>query len=124
MSNDLSLSKCGVVLVTASSQTEAQAIARALVQEKLAACVSITAIESVYRWQGQVHQEPEWQLVIKTDLANYAGLEARIQTLHSYAVPEIIAIPIVAGAPPYLAWIAEQTQSSIAGAQTPPTAEG
>ncbi|MBW4552277.1 MAG: divalent-cation tolerance protein CutA [Aphanocapsa sp. GSE-SYN-MK-11-07L] len=116
MSNDLSLPRCGVVLVTASSQIEAQAIARALVQEKLAACVSITAIESVYRWQEQLHQEPEWQLVIKTDLANYAGLEARIQTLHSYAVPEIIALPIVAGAQPYLAWIAEQTQLNSANA--------
>jgi periplasmic divalent cation tolerance protein len=124
VSNDLSLSRSGVVLVTASSQTEAQAIARALVQEKLAACVSITAIESVYRWQDQLHQEPEWQLVIKTDLAYYPALEARIQALHSYAVPEIIALPIVAGAQPYLAWIAEQTQPSIAGAQTPPTPEG
>ncbi len=113
MNNDFPLSGYGVVLVTASSPSEAQAIARALVQEKLAACVSMTAIESIYSWQGQVHQEPEWQLVIKTDLSRYKALEARIQALHSYAVPEVIAIPIVAGAQPYLAWIAEQTQQAV-----------
>jgi periplasmic divalent cation tolerance protein len=112
----------GVVLVTASSQAEAQAIARALVEEKLAACVSLTAIESIYTWQGQLHQEPEWQLVIKTDLANYKALEARIQQLHSYDVPEIIAIPIVAGSQPYLVWISEQTKSLVVGNQ-PPTPE-
>ncbi len=109
----------GVVLVTASAQAEARAIARTLVEEKLAACVSMTAIESIYSWQGQLQQEPEWQLVIKTDLANYKTLEARIQQLHSYDVPEIIAIPILAGSQPYLAWIAEQAQASLVGEQPP-----
>jgi periplasmic divalent cation tolerance protein len=109
----------GVVLVTASSQAEAQAIACTLVEEKLAACVSMAAIESIYSWQGQLHQEPEWQLVIKTDLANYKTLEARIQQLHSYDVPEVIAIPILAGSQPYLAWIAGQTNQSLFRRQPP-----
>lgn len=97
----------GVVLVTASSQQEAEAIATSLVKSQLAACVSLVPIQSIYTWQGELHQDQEWQLLIKTDLTQFQTLEAKIRELHSYEVPEIIALPIVAGSHPYLNWISE-----------------
>lgn len=103
------MTQLGVVLVTASSETEASAIASALVQERLAACVSLAPIQSVYRWQGEVQQETEWQLMIKTDLTQFTALAERVQQLHSYEVPEIIALPIVAGTETYLNWVAAET---------------
>ncbi len=105
MSNDY-----GVVLVTASSQQEAEAIATALVEAKMAACVALLPIHSIYTWQGELHKEQEWQLLIKTDLTQFSTLEAKIRELHSYEVPEIIALPILAGSQPYLQWISEQVQ--------------
>jgi periplasmic divalent cation tolerance protein len=98
----------GVVLVAASSQAEAETIAQALVASQLAACVSMTPIRSIYTWQGQVHQDEEWQLVIKTCLDHFSELEAKVQELHSYEVPELIALPILRGSPAYLQWIGEQ----------------
>lgn len=98
----------GVVMVTTSSRAEAEAIAQNLVESKLAACVSFMPINSIYTWQGQLHKEEEWQLLIKTDLAKFEILEAKIREIHSYEVPEIIALPLVAGSAPYLAWISEQ----------------
>lgn len=95
----------GIVLVTASSQTEAEAIAQTLVQEQLAACVSFTPIHSIYIWQGNLESAQEWQLILKTDLQLFARLQTRIQELHSYKVPEIIALPILTGSPSYLSWI-------------------
>ncbi|NET38377.1 MAG: divalent-cation tolerance protein CutA [Cyanothece sp. SIO1E1] len=102
----------GVVLVTASSKAEAEAIASTLVGAKLAACVSLMPIQSIYTWQGEVHQDEEWQLVIKTDLDQFTTLETKVQAIHSYEVPEIIALPIVKGANSYLTWISEQVDSS------------
>jgi periplasmic divalent cation tolerance protein len=99
----------GVVLVTAASKEEGEAIAQALIQARLAACVSLMPIRSVYTWQGNVHHEEEWQLMIKTNLSRFADLEAKIREIHSYEVPEIIALPIFAGSQPYLNWIAAQT---------------
>ena len=100
----------GVVLVTASSQQEAEAIATSLVQSQLAACVSLFPIHSVYMWQRELHQEQEWQLLIKTDLTQFQALATKVRELHSYEVPEIIALPIVAGSQPYLQWISEQVK--------------
>jgi len=100
----------GVVLVTAASRAEAEAIAQALIQARLAACVSLMPIQSVYTWQDKVHQEEEWQLMIKTDLSQFANLEVKIREIHSYKVPEIIALRILEGSQPYLDWISEQTQ--------------
>jgi periplasmic divalent cation tolerance protein len=100
----------GVVLVTTASTEEAEAIANALVEAKLAACVSLLPIHSIYIWQGKLHKEQEWQLLIKTDLALFPTLEAKIRELHSYEVSEIIALPIIAGSQPYLEWIAEQVK--------------
>ncbi|PZV20132.1 MAG: divalent-cation tolerance protein CutA [Leptolyngbya sp.] len=100
----------GVVLVTAGSEAEAESLARHLVDHRLAACVSITPIRSVYRWQGEVQAEAEWQLVIKTDLSQFDAIALAIAQHHSYAVPEIIALPIVAGLPDYLTWLQAQVQ--------------
>ena len=100
----------GVVLVTAANKIEAEAIASTLVEAKLAACVTLTPIDSIYQWQGKVHQGIEWQLTIKTDLALFSSLSAKIKELHSYEVVEIIALPIVAGSQPYLNWISENVE--------------
>ena len=98
----------GIVMVTASSQQEAESIAAALIQAKLAACVSITPTRSIYTWKGEVYDTEEWQLVIKTDLDQFERLEAKVKSIHSYEVPEIIALPIIKGYQPYLQWISEQ----------------
>ena len=100
----------GVVLVTAPSRVEAETIAYALIEAKLAACVSLFPVHSLYTWQGNLEQADEWQLLIKSNLTQFESLAARVRQVHSYAVPEIIALPIVAGSPPYLSWIASQTQ--------------
>ena len=101
----------GIVLVTAETETEARTIASALVKEKYAACVSLMPVHSVYTWESEVHSDPEWQLIIKTDLTQYSQLETRISELHSYEVPEIIALPIQAGLTPYLNWIGENVST-------------
>ena len=100
---------CGVVLVTAASQEEAENIASALVEENLAACVNVLPIHcSIYMWQGKVNKDREWQLIIKTKLSQFSALEAKICEIHSYEVPEIIALPIVNGSQPYLQWMSNQ----------------
>ena len=100
----------GVVLVTAASEAQAENIAKSLIEHKLAACVSLSPIRSIYSWQGEIHAESEWQLVIKTDLAKFEALKTKVQELHSYEIPEIIAIPIIAGSEAYLDWIAQSLQ--------------
>jgi periplasmic divalent cation tolerance protein len=100
----------GVVLVTVSSEEEATNIARDLVESKLAACVNIFPISSIYSWEGKINTEQEWQLTIKTKLTYFPELEATIKKLHSYQVPEIIALPIVAGSETYLSWISENVK--------------
>lgn len=107
MKNPIEEPEYGIVWATAPSRTEAEAIAEALVESGLAACVSLTPIHSIYTWRGKVNKEEEWQLTIKTDLRQFARLESTIKSLHSYEVPEIIAVPILAGYPPYLNWIGE-----------------
>ncbi|MFQ4139659.1 divalent-cation tolerance protein CutA [Nodosilinea sp. PGN35] len=102
----------GVVLVTAGSEAEAERLAHHLVEARLAACVSLVPIRSVYRWQGQIHAEPEWQLIVKTDLSQFEAIAQAITQHHSYAVPEVIALPIVAGLPAYLSWLQAQVQPS------------
>jgi periplasmic divalent cation tolerance protein len=95
-----------VVLMTAGSQEEAIRIARTLVTEMLAACVNIVpGVTSVYRWQEEVQQDQEWLLVAKSRSEALEDLVQRVQALHSYDVPEIIALPLVGGSEPYLRWI-------------------
>ncbi len=106
--DDLKDRQFGVVLVTASSREEAGAIAQALISSHLAACVSLFPVHSIYTWQGEVHQDDEWQLVIKSDLTKFTAIEAKVREVHSYEVPEVIALPLLNGSEPYLKWIAEQ----------------
>jgi periplasmic divalent cation tolerance protein len=94
-----------LVLVSASSEGEAMAIAQALVYEKLAACVSLMPIKSIYAWQDQIQSESEWQLMIKTTQSRFEALQSRVIELHSYEVPEILAIPVQDGSAAYLSWI-------------------
>jgi periplasmic divalent cation tolerance protein len=103
------ISKYGIVLITAPSREVADVIATTLVTEKLAACVSLMPVTSVYTWEHQLHQDDEWQLIIKTKLAQFDTLAARTLALHPYEVPEIIAVPLKAGIQPYLSWITAQT---------------
>jgi periplasmic divalent cation tolerance protein len=98
-----------VVYITAGSADEAATLARALVAERLAACVNRVAIDSVYRWQGEVEEAPEILLIVKTRRARLDALAARVQALHSYTVPEMIVLPVVDGWPPYLQWLADET---------------
>jgi periplasmic divalent cation tolerance protein len=96
-----------VVLVTARDGREALRIARAVVGARLAACVNITErrVRSVYRWKGKVETAREVLLLIKTTRKAFPALAQRIRALHSYDVPEIIAVPIAAGSRDYLAWL-------------------
>ncbi|MBE9110511.1 divalent-cation tolerance protein CutA [Nodosilinea sp. LEGE 07298] len=98
----------GIVLVTAGSEAEADRLAHHLVEARLAACVNVFPVHSVYRWQDEVQSEPEWQLIIKTDLSQFEALSQAIAEHHSYEVPEVIALPIVAGLPAYLSWLQAQ----------------
>jgi len=100
-----------IIFVTAGSEPEAETIARALVEERLAACVNIISpIRSIYRWEGKVQDDREWLLVIKTRQIHFAAVEARVRSLHSYQVPEVIALPIVDGSERYLGWIKGETE--------------
>jgi len=99
-----------VVLVTCGSEEEAAKIANGLVDEQLAACVNIISpIRSIYRWEGKVWDEKEWLLIIKTQRRRFAELEKKVESLHSYSVPEIIVLPIAEGSTPYLKWLEEMT---------------
>lgn len=95
-----------LILTTCPDADLAAVLARTLVSERLAACVNILPpVTSIYRWRGNVETASEHLLVIKTRVADYADVERRIRELHSYELPEVIAVPIVDGLPPYLAWL-------------------
>ena len=99
-----------IVLVTAGGAEEAARIGRALVVERLAACANVVGpIHSVYRWQGAVEEAAEHLLLVKARAADLPALEARVRALHSYQVPEVVALRLTAGSAPYLAWLAEST---------------
>jgi periplasmic divalent cation tolerance protein len=102
-----------VVMVTCGSHGEAHMIARQVVAGRLAACVNVleSRVNSVYRWKGKVKHSREVLLLIKTSRSRLAKLRAEIERLHSYDVPEFIALPIVFGSPAYLRWIDESLRS-------------
>jgi periplasmic divalent cation tolerance protein len=95
-----------IVLTTAGSEEEAHKIAQHMVEHKLAACVNIIPqIESVYRWQGKIESSREWLLLIKTTIEKFPAVRDAIRTLHSYDLPECVAIAIDDGSRQYLQWI-------------------
>ena len=99
-----------IVLTTAGSADEARRIAEALVERKLAACVNIVPkIASIYRWKGKIEEAEEWLLVIKTGVA-FEKVRDAICEMHSYELPECLAIAIEDGSPEYLKWLAEATE--------------
>lgn len=99
-----------LVITNCPDEDTANAIALALVEARLAACVNILPrCQSIYRWQGAVDTASEVPLLIKTTTGNYPALEAAIRERHPYEVPEIIALPIAQGLPAYLNWLAAET---------------
>ena len=98
-----------MVSTTVGSEAEARATARALVEARLAACVQITPVASVYRWDGLVEEAAEHLLLCKIAAADFSAVEAAIRARHGYDVPEIVMVEIAAGSAAYLAWLAEAT---------------
>lgn len=100
-----------LVLTTFPADGDAEALARALVEEKLAACVNILPpMTSIYRWKGVVERANERQLLLKTTAVNVDVLRQRLLALHPYDVPEFLVIPIASGSPDYLSWLADSTK--------------
>ncbi len=99
-----------VVYITAPNEDEAARIAKALVEARLAGCVNIIRnIRSIYNWQGRIEDEPEVLMVVKTQKSLFEELSKKVRELHSYSVPEIIALPIVEGSQDYIRWLKEVT---------------
>src|SRR6266576_4919108 len=103
-----------IVLVTCSTLTEARRIARTVVSRRLAACVNIILgpAESFYTWNGKLERAREYLLVMKTAAKHLSELEREVQRLHSYEVPEFIALPITEGSKKYLSWLEERVSKT------------
>ena len=100
-----------IILSTAGSREEAERLAAALVERRLAACVNVVGpIASVYRWQGEVERAEEFLLLIKSTAAQFAAVSAAIKELHSYEVPECIELTVTAGSDAYLKWLADNVK--------------
>ena len=109
---EIAMSEISIVFVTAGSEEEAATIGRTLVEEHLAACANIVPrIRSIYRWKGQIYDEQEFLIIIKTRTSHFRMLQERVKKLHSYEVPEIISLPISNGLPQYLEWVIEEVNS-------------
>lgn len=101
-------SDVAIVLTTLGAGADAAAFARAVVEERLAACVNVIGpVTSIYRWNGQIEQDTEQQIVIKTTTSRLAALEARVRQLHPYDVPEFLVLRTEGGSDAYLAWVRE-----------------
>ncbi|HVO60872.1 MAG TPA: divalent-cation tolerance protein CutA [Terriglobales bacterium] len=101
-----------IALTNTGSEEEARSIARALVERKLAACVNIIpGVESIYWWKGKIETASEWTLLIKTVRTNFEPIRDAIRELHSYDLPECIAITLESGSPEYLNWISESLKA-------------
>jgi periplasmic divalent cation tolerance protein len=101
-----------VVLITAPSAETATTLARALVDERLAACVNVVpSVTSVFAWEGKREEVTEALLVVKTRPERYAALQERVLALHPYSVPEVLALPVENGSPAYVQWVRETVTS-------------
>ncbi|MEW6738394.1 MAG: divalent-cation tolerance protein CutA [Nitrospirota bacterium] len=100
-----------VVYITAPNEDEAARIAKAIVEERLAGCANIVkGIRSIYSWQGKIEDDAEVLMIVKTQRHLFEPLKRRVKELHSYTVPEIIALPIIEGSEDYLNWLKEVTE--------------
>lgn len=101
-----------IVMVTCGKRSEAEKIARAVVEKRLAACGNIVGatVTSIYRWKGKVERAKEVLLILKTTRAKFAALEKEIRRIHSYETPEIIATEVAAGSKKYLEWVGQSTK--------------
>ncbi len=104
-----------VVFVTCASLRQARKIARTLVDRRLAACGNViqAPLESLYRWKGKVESAREFLLILKTSRGRFGALATAIRSLHSYQVPEIVALPVVEGSREYLAWVAASVRGGV-----------
>lgn len=102
-----------VVIFCTIPAAESEAMARALVDGRLVACVNVVPVHSYYRWNGEFCSEPEHLLIAKTKKTMAESVITTIKSLHSYDVPEIIAVPVIAGYAPYLAWVQEETRDAV-----------
>lgn len=101
-----------VVLVTMPDMETGLGLSRAMVEEKLAACANLVpGITSIYRWAGEVQEDEEVLLVLKTTSSSLDRLMSRVRDLHPYDVPEILALPVTEGHPPYLSWVLGEVAS-------------
>ncbi len=99
-----------IVLTTVGGADEARTIGRTLIEERLAGCVNLLPeMTSIYRWQGAVQEDREYQLVIKTTRARLDALRTRVHELHSYELPEFLVLAVASGSPGYVQWLGEST---------------
>ena len=99
-----------LALTTVATRADADRLARSMVEQRLAACAQINAIDSVYRWQGAVQAEGEFRLLLKTTAACYPALQAALRAAHPYELPAIIALPCSQTLPEFEAWVAQETR--------------
>lgn len=105
------MSETLIVITNCPDEATADRIARSVVEQRLAACVNrLAPVQSTYHWQGVIEEAVEVPLLIKSTRERYPELEAAIRSLHPYSVPEIVAVPVVAGYAPYLRWVDDETQ--------------
>lgn len=97
------------VLTTVGSEADARRMARALVEQRLAACVQISRIDSVYRWEGAVQEEPEWRLLVKAPASRWDELHRAVRALHPYELPALFALPVSQADEAYVQWVEDQS---------------
>ncbi len=112
-----------VVLSTCGSEEEAARLARELVSTRAAVCVNIVApVRSIYRWKGQIEEASEWLLIAKTSRDLFDRVRSALEAAHSYELPEVLALPIIAGSPNYLAWMTGEVNGEADAVKGPPAA--
>lgn len=111
-----------LVLTTVGTRDDAERLARSMVGQRLAACVQIEAIDSVYRWDGQLQHEGELRLLLKTCAATYPALEAALRREHPYTLPAIVAVPCERAEPAFAAWVAQECGAAAPSSMAPPDA--
>ena len=101
-----------LVLTTVASQEQARTLAAAMLEQRMTACVQLQPIASLYRWQGQVRQEGEWRVLLKTTAGRYPALETALRQAHPYELPAIVALPVAQALPAFADWVAQEVAPS------------